>query len=362
MKQLTCEKCGSTDFEKQDDLLICKTCGYKYSVEEGLTEDTDFVKTEDLPKNSNCFANVDSLLKRAYIFLEDGLWEKTNEYAERILDIDPENVKAYEAMLLADLKIKTEDDLVNSNKAFSQNEYYKKALQFSDEKQKQILLNINQENIYRRAIKTYRAANSEYDYKTTKNLFETIKGYKDSEEYIKKCNDKSESARIESVKKKAITRKKMAIAISSIAGVIIIAIVIFAFFNISSNNKKADEIYENFANETFIYLDRSGDSIYMDGELYEWSLVSKYLYTFGKDGKVKYEYTFEQRYSSAWIESDPTSENSKEEKEEIYDSYIVKVGFWGKITLKVGGLTFSVEVNKKNEPIFIKDFMGRQYY
>lgn len=40
-------------------------------------------------------ATVQSLLKRAFMFLEDGEWQRADEYAEKVLDIDPENGEAY---------------------------------------------------------------------------------------------------------------------------------------------------------------------------------------------------------------------------------------------------------------------------
>ena len=49
-------------------------------------------------------ATVDSLLKRAFMFLEDGDWDSANEYCEKVLDIDPENAEAYLGKFLAELK------------------------------------------------------------------------------------------------------------------------------------------------------------------------------------------------------------------------------------------------------------------
>lgn len=40
-------------------------------------------------------ANTAPLLKRAFIFLEDGDWSSADEYCEKVLDLDPENAQAY---------------------------------------------------------------------------------------------------------------------------------------------------------------------------------------------------------------------------------------------------------------------------
>ena len=39
--------------------------------------------------------NIAPLLKRAFMFLEDGDWKSAEEYCEKVLDIDPENAEAY---------------------------------------------------------------------------------------------------------------------------------------------------------------------------------------------------------------------------------------------------------------------------
>ncbi len=45
--------------------------------------------------------NTAPLLKRAFMFLEDGDWESADEYCEKVLDIDPENAQAYVGKLCA---------------------------------------------------------------------------------------------------------------------------------------------------------------------------------------------------------------------------------------------------------------------
>ncbi len=52
-------------------------------------------------------ASTESLLKRAFMFLEDGNWQSADEYAEKVLDINPENAEAYLVKAMADLKVRT---------------------------------------------------------------------------------------------------------------------------------------------------------------------------------------------------------------------------------------------------------------
>lgn len=74
-------------------------------------------------------ATVQSLLKRAFMFLEDGEWDSANEYAEKVLDIDPENGEAYLAKAMSDLK-KRSCSSMNDASGIELNANIQKALRF----------------------------------------------------------------------------------------------------------------------------------------------------------------------------------------------------------------------------------------
>ena len=74
-----------------------------------------------------------SLLKRAFMFLEDGNWQDANAYCEKVLDIDPENAQAYLGKLMAELRVKNLDRLKEQVKPFDQLNNYRKILRFGDE-------------------------------------------------------------------------------------------------------------------------------------------------------------------------------------------------------------------------------------
>ena len=63
-----------------------------------------------------------------YIFLEDGNWNKANEYCERILDLSPKNTDAYIGKLMIDYKINQISNFENCKKVLKTtqiiNEYY----------------------------------------------------------------------------------------------------------------------------------------------------------------------------------------------------------------------------------------------
>ncbi|MBS5733950.1 MAG: TIR domain-containing protein, partial [Clostridiales bacterium] len=77
-------------------------------------------------------AAIAPLLKRVFLFLEDGDWEEADEYCEKVLDRDPENARAYLGKLMASLYCHTPETLSELDTPFDENEHYKKVLRFAD--------------------------------------------------------------------------------------------------------------------------------------------------------------------------------------------------------------------------------------
>ena len=77
-------------------------------------------------------ATVQSLLKRAFMFLEDGEWGSANEYAEKVLDIDPEDGEAYLAKAMSDLKKRSRSSM-NDASGIVINANIQKALRFGSD-------------------------------------------------------------------------------------------------------------------------------------------------------------------------------------------------------------------------------------
>ena len=78
-------------------------------------------------------ANTAPLLKRAFIFLEDGDWSSADEYCEKVLDIDPENAQAYLGKLMAEQHVHKKGDLQNCELSFEDNDNFRKTIRFGDE-------------------------------------------------------------------------------------------------------------------------------------------------------------------------------------------------------------------------------------
>lgn len=155
-------------------------------------------------------ANTAPLLKRAFMFLEDGDWNSANEYCEKVLDIDPENPYAYLGKLLSELRVRKQESLKDQAEPFDHNNNYQKAIRFADDKLKAALagyiehINTRNENarldgIYTRAKNAMSAANTESAYKEAAQLFESIDEYQDSAVLAQSCYEKAEVARKDSI-------------------------------------------------------------------------------------------------------------------------------------------------------------------
>ena len=154
--------------------------------------------------------NIQPLLKRVFMFLEDGNFAEADEYCEKILDIDPECVQAYLGKLMAQLKVKKQEQLFKYPKPFDSSNNYQKLLRFGDKKlveqAKGWITAINERNelarltaIYDDATNIMNKATSEETFKTAALKFESIQEFKDSKEQAEKCLEQAEICRKDSV-------------------------------------------------------------------------------------------------------------------------------------------------------------------
>ena len=140
-------------------------------------------------------ANEESLLKRAFMFLEDGDWDSANEYCEKVLDIDPENARAYLGKLMAECRACRMEDLQNCEQPFGGSGNYEKVLRFADPDLAETLKDFNSYIIYKGAVNAMAAADSENEYKAAAEMFKTVPGFKDADSLVEKCLDNAETCR-----------------------------------------------------------------------------------------------------------------------------------------------------------------------
>lgn len=144
--------------------------------------------------------DITPLLKRTFIYIEDGEWEKASNYCERILDIDPENAETYLAKLLIEKKLRTREELGTYEKGFTESGNYKKVIRFGNDAVKAEMEGyVNGIEQYK-LDKRYNAVVSEFekidsvaiDSRKSKleqlaDSFKEFNGYKDSEQLVQKC-------------------------------------------------------------------------------------------------------------------------------------------------------------------------------
>ena len=151
--------------------------------------------------NASTNATTAPLLKRVFMFLEDGKWSDANEYCEKVLDIDPECADAYLGKLLAELKVQQKADLVNYSRPFDHRDNYNKIMRFGNEalisELKRYNITIQERNEAQRNAATYDAGADLARQQTPEKQieaaqkFEKILGYRDADARAKGCRQKA---------------------------------------------------------------------------------------------------------------------------------------------------------------------------
>ncbi len=77
--------------------------------------------------------NVENLMQRGKLSLEDGKWSEANEFFEKVLNENVKEARAYFGKLMVDLRYYGEENFKSGRKTFSQNENYRKVLRFGNE-------------------------------------------------------------------------------------------------------------------------------------------------------------------------------------------------------------------------------------
>ncbi len=177
--------------------------------------------------NQDSGANITTLLERVDIFISSGEWSKADEYCERVLDIEPKNVKAYIGKLLAECQTSNLDDV----RYYTQEDITEKAcfnniLTFGDtDIQNKMKTIAEEQKEYRtRAIedakkwKIYAAAKEIYDrvqyaseYEKVRDMLSQIPGFEDADQIVEECNRSLEifdNKRAEAIQRKKIEREQ----------------------------------------------------------------------------------------------------------------------------------------------------------
>ena len=205
--------------------------------------------------------NVAPLLKRAFMFLEDGEWEKADEFCEQVLNQEPQNAEAYLGKLMAELRVRKQEALKDCGEPFDDRNNYQKAVRFGKPDLVQRLTDavafIKERNEEQRLDRIYGFAmiqmelNTISGYEDAKKYLNSIPDWKDAQAQLSVCDQKLEELRVQAEEKERerqaamIVRKKRlkiiaAIGIPLVA--LLIAFVLLMNYIIIPNGKYEDAV------------------------------------------------------------------------------------------------------------------------
>ena len=161
-------------------------------------EEPKTATTETVVVNSGAAApNTAALLKRAFMFLQDGDWRRANEFCEQVLNYEPENAEAYVGKLMVSLHVKRRKELGDCGRSFAGNPHYIKAITFGNEALKQELdgylsaienrATVDKEKSNNEAVALMNGANNKYKFIAAANAFKKLPGYKDADALAAEC-------------------------------------------------------------------------------------------------------------------------------------------------------------------------------
>ena len=186
-------------------------------------------------------SNTEPLLKRAFIFLEDGDFKSADEYCEKVLDINPECAEAYLGKLMAELNVKKRGKLLDCELPFDTYDNYKKIMRFGDENLKAQLkkdIEFINERTLDAILERAKSKLSSKLYEEALELLNLVSGWKDADKLIDLCNEKMEEERLEEERKaeeRRIQAEKNAKRLKKIAAVAIPALCVCIAFLIVLN-------------------------------------------------------------------------------------------------------------------------------
>ena len=146
------------------------------------------VVKETVVRNSS--GNVENLLKRGNLALEDGKWDDAKGFFDQVLNEDVEEHRAYIGFLCAEYGIVNEQMLVQVNKDFTQSEYYQKACRFGGEEVKNRLYGYFLQGRYDHALNVLNNAKTVEDCVKAKEIFEWLGDFADAKQRVRESVDK----------------------------------------------------------------------------------------------------------------------------------------------------------------------------
>ena len=155
--------------------------------------------------------DIAPILRRTFLFLEDGNFDSADEYAEKVLDINPECAEAYVAKLLIELKLRKPADLASAKTPISDSPNYQKAIRFATPEYRETIEGYNnaiikridtarKDEVYARGVELMKL----HRYDEAVQYFQKIPSYKDSTQKIEDCKKLKETERLDGIYSRAV--------------------------------------------------------------------------------------------------------------------------------------------------------------
>ena len=149
--------------------------------------------TDDLPP----------LMKRVFLFLEDGEWDRADSFCEQMLNLNPECAEAYLGKLMVELRVRRREELMNCTEPFDSLNHYQKAMRFASPQLQNELTGYVRHNkernksarmeaVYENACRRMKDARLEKACIAAAELFESIPGYKNADILAQQCRGRAE--------------------------------------------------------------------------------------------------------------------------------------------------------------------------
>lgn len=152
------------------------------------------------------------LLERAFMFLEDGDWDKADIYCESVLDQNPKCAEAYLGKLMAEVEIRKKEDLSKAKEPLDRSDNYRKVMRFADESLRERLSNAKEvqhnEQLYAEAMACMTAASDEEAYRNAAQKFSSLGSYKDASSRREQCLQRADRIIADRMQREETKRKE----------------------------------------------------------------------------------------------------------------------------------------------------------
>lgn len=147
-------------------------------------------------------ANIDNLMRRARLFMEDSNWTSATEYLDKVLDENAEYAPAYVGKVQVQQRLRKQEELATCLNEYEKSADWEKALRFATPEQRKVYegyvagaLATREEkrknDIYTKALNMLHAADTPEACKEAKKTFLSVPDYRDSAEKQVECDVKA---------------------------------------------------------------------------------------------------------------------------------------------------------------------------